>query len=131
MSRSRSSFDLSGAIATATSLSVVAPEEQPSAQYRRVPLVSFGPTASGPPTQLPPALDDGDGEPSLDPEAVAAALPSPSRLPPKPRSPRGLPSMGAPPPNPRSGACRRSLPPPTRTRPAPPTRRAGRPSSPI
>jgi len=73
MSRSRSSFDLAGAIATAASLSV--PEEQPGALYRRVPLVSFGPTASGPPTQLPPPADDGEAEPSIDPDAVAAALP--------------------------------------------------------
>ena len=73
MSRSRSSFDLSGAIATAASLSV--PEEQPGALYRRVPLVSFGPTASGPPTQLPPPADEGEAEPSIDPDALAAALP--------------------------------------------------------
>ncbi len=58
MSRSRSSFDLSGAIATAASLSVVVPEEQPAAHYRGVPLVSFGPSvASHPahPTPKPPA----------------------------------------------------------------------------
>jgi hypothetical protein len=54
MSRSRSSFDLSGAIATATSLSVIVADEQPAAIYRGVPLVSFGPTASGPPTNAPP-----------------------------------------------------------------------------
>jgi hypothetical protein len=54
MSRSRSSFDLSSAIATAASLSVVVPEEQPQL-YRGIPLVSFGPTAAGPPTQFPPS----------------------------------------------------------------------------
>ncbi len=54
MSRSRSSFDLSSAIATATSLAVATPEEQPAALYRGVPLVSFGPTAAGPPTVMPP-----------------------------------------------------------------------------
>ena len=42
MSRSRSSFDLSGAIATATSLTVAPPEELPTDRYRRMPLVSFG-----------------------------------------------------------------------------------------
>ena len=45
MSRSRSSFDLSGAIATATSLSAVLPDEPPTARYRRIPLVSFAPAA--------------------------------------------------------------------------------------
>ena len=58
MSRSRSSFDLSGAIATATSLSVIVAEEQPVALYRGMPLVSFGPTASGPPTGMPPPVPD-------------------------------------------------------------------------
>jgi hypothetical protein len=55
MSRSRSSFDLAGAIATAASLSTIAAEEEPSAVYRGMALVSFGPTASGPPTAAPPA----------------------------------------------------------------------------
>jgi hypothetical protein len=55
MSRSRSSFDLAGAIATAASLSTVVAEEEPSAVYRGMALVSFGPTASGPPTAAPPA----------------------------------------------------------------------------
>jgi hypothetical protein len=71
MSRSRSSFDLSGAIATATSLSAIPTEEQPAAFYRNVPLVSFGPTAAGPPTQLPPELISA-------PEPVAPATPSPA-----------------------------------------------------
>jgi hypothetical protein len=56
MSRSRSSFDLSGAIATATSLTPFVPEQQPAAMYQRVQLVSFGPTAAGPPTIVPPEL---------------------------------------------------------------------------
>jgi hypothetical protein len=55
MSRSRSSFDLSGAIAAAESLKpIAAPEEQPAAMYRSVPLVSFGPTAAGAPSVAPP-----------------------------------------------------------------------------
>jgi hypothetical protein len=54
MSRSRSSFDLAGAIATAASLSTVVLEEEPSAVYRGMALVSFGPTAAGPATVLPP-----------------------------------------------------------------------------
>ena len=37
MSRSRSSFDLSGAIATAASLSVVVPDEKPATFYRGMP----------------------------------------------------------------------------------------------
>jgi hypothetical protein len=54
MSRSRSSFDLAGAIATAASLSTVPTEEEPAAVYRGMALVSFGPTAAGPPTVVPP-----------------------------------------------------------------------------
>jgi hypothetical protein len=73
MSRSRSSFDLSGAIATATSLSVVVPEEQPGAIYRSVPLVSFGPTAAGPPTVMPP--DSEGAEPDLPREPLPAPPP--------------------------------------------------------
>lgn len=60
MARSRSSFDLKGAIATAASLSSAPPEEAPSAAYRGMSLVSFGPTASGPPSAPPPPLDDDD-----------------------------------------------------------------------
>jgi len=90
MSRSRSSFDLSGAIATAASLSVAVPEEQPAAMYRGVPLVSFGPTAAGPPTVMPP---DSSPEPTLDgAEGEASpgdALPGvpPTRLGPPPAPP--------------------------------------------
>jgi hypothetical protein len=87
MSRSRSSFDLSSAIATAESLTVIVPEEQPAAIYRSVPLVSFGPTASGPPTVVPPELLDGmpmddaphavpPAPPPPDPAAVAGGPPA-------------------------------------------------------
>jgi hypothetical protein len=54
MARSRSSFDLAGAIATAASLSTTTTEEAPSAAYRTMALVSFGPTAAGPPSLPPP-----------------------------------------------------------------------------
>ncbi len=53
MSRSRSSFDLSGAIAAATSLSAVLPAEPPAARYRRMPLVSFAPAPMGDPERVP------------------------------------------------------------------------------
>ncbi len=56
MPRSRSSFDLSGAIATAASLSTSTPEQAPSALYRGMALVSFGPTATGPESIPPPEL---------------------------------------------------------------------------
>jgi hypothetical protein len=52
MARSRSSFDLAGAIATAASLSTT--EEAPTPAYRSMALVSFGPTAAGPPSAPPP-----------------------------------------------------------------------------
>ena len=64
MPRSRSSFDLAGAIATAASLSTSAPEEAPSALYRGMTLVSFGPTATGPESVPPP----GPHAPELSPE---------------------------------------------------------------
>ena len=87
MSRSRSSFDLSGAIATATSLSVVVPDEQqPAAIYRGVPLVSFGPTASGPPTIEPPRDDAPPSEPQAD--MLAAVV----EAPPEPRPPTQQPA---------------------------------------
>ena len=78
MSRSRSSFDLSGAIATAASLSVVVPEEQPP-RYRGVPLVSFGPTAAGPATELPPERRADHRGPAgrIDGPGRAAALSAP------------------------------------------------------
>jgi hypothetical protein len=55
MARSRSSFDLSGAIATAASLSTAQAEEAPAAVYRSMALVSFGPTATGEPSAPPAA----------------------------------------------------------------------------
>jgi hypothetical protein len=84
MSRSRSSFDLSGAIATATSLSVVVPEEQPPAHYRGVPLVSFGPTAAG--TVVPPPPDPATAE------APVTTRESP-RPPPAPPPPAPAPAV--------------------------------------
>jgi len=54
MSRSRSSFDLSGAIATAASLSIVATEDAPRARYRSVPLVSFSAPPPAPEPATPP-----------------------------------------------------------------------------
>ena len=80
MSRSRSSFDLSSAIATAASLSVVVPEEQPAVHFRGMPLVSFGSTAAG--TVVPP------------PEAAGADAPvttRESRRPPPPAPPPPAP----------------------------------------
>lgn len=56
MSRSRSSFDLDSAIATAASLSVPEAEADAGAPYRTMALVSFGPNISGPPTVLPDPL---------------------------------------------------------------------------
>jgi hypothetical protein len=64
MSRSRSSFDLAGAIATAASLSTA--DDEPAAGYRRMALVSFGPTAAGPATIAPPpAPEPPSAEPAL------------------------------------------------------------------
>jgi hypothetical protein len=86
MSRSRSSFDLSSAIATAASLSVVVPEEQPAAQYRGVPLVSFGPTAAG--TVMPPAPDPTAAEA---PVSTRESSRSPPPTPPPPTPPAPAP----------------------------------------
>lgn len=80
MARSRSSFDLTGAIATATSLTTVPVEEQPSAQYRGMALVSFGPTAAGPPSAPPPPPPAVEGPSILEapPSAPAYQDPPPS-----------------------------------------------------
>jgi hypothetical protein len=88
MSRSRSSFDLSGAIATATSLSVVVPEDPQALHYRGVPLVSFGVPFGPPPggltTRLPPPVDAAEVAEAVEPaptddaEPLAEALPAES-----------------------------------------------------
>jgi hypothetical protein len=70
MSRSRSSFDLAGAIATAASLSTT--DEEPTPAYRGMALVSFGPTAAGPATAPPPAAP----EPPADQPALTADGPA-------------------------------------------------------
>lgn len=61
MSRSRSSFDLAGAIATATSLG---PDARPhggvQARYAGLTLVSFGPAPSEASAEVPPASDASD-----------------------------------------------------------------------
>jgi hypothetical protein len=91
MSRSRSSFDLAGAIATAASLSVVVPEEKPTAQYRGIPLVSFGPSATGPATIAPPppAPEDFESDStralrSVRPSSRRASATIAAELPPEP-----------------------------------------------
>jgi hypothetical protein len=90
MLRSRSSFDLSGAIATAASLSTAPPEETPNAVYRGMTLVSFGPTATGPasvPPPPPPPEPSSDGvlpqssQGSIDEAPGAAEARRPPRLP--------------------------------------------------
>ena len=84
MARSRSSFDLAGAIATATSLSH---EEQPSALYRGMALVSFGSTAAGspsappPPPEPPPSVDAALPEAPISEPAPTAEARKPPRLP--------------------------------------------------
>jgi hypothetical protein len=77
MARSRSSFDLSGAIATAASLSTTSPEEVPNAIYRGKALVSFGPTATGP-ASVPPAPPPPDAPPASS-EGGEGAFPVSSR----------------------------------------------------
>ena len=86
MSRSRSSFDVEGAIATATSLSSA--EEDATSPYRNVPLVSFGntPSVAPPSPDLPPpsvrgrALKEGAEPPSIEEGAGEASA---ARRPPK------------------------------------------------
>lgn len=84
MPRSRSSFDLASAIATAASLSTVSPEEAPIAVYRGKALVSFGPTATGPasippapspppPPEGPASIDGGEGAFPVSSQAVPGA----------------------------------------------------------
>jgi hypothetical protein len=95
MSRSRSSFDLSGAIATAASLSVIAPEEAPVAHFRGMPLVSFGvvpPVPSGaphgaapsslprPPLPPPPPPEPEPVQAEAEPVAAEAIEPLAERL---------------------------------------------------
>lgn len=88
MARSRSSFDLASAIATATSLSTPAAEEAPAAVYRGMTLVSFGPTASGPPTPPPPP------PPGLvDPPSNVGEAPIESSQASDPRRPPRLPDL--------------------------------------
>jgi hypothetical protein len=53
MARSRSSFDLTGAIATAASLSAVQGEESPNASYRNLVSFSGAPGQSAPPPPMP------------------------------------------------------------------------------
>ncbi|APR83489.1 Hypothetical protein A7982_08838 [Minicystis rosea] len=86
MARSRSSFDLAGAIATAASLSTTqGPEEAPSAAYRSMALVSFGPTATGEPSVPPPApsaeAPDTNIAAQPRPPESEAAFPASSRAP--------------------------------------------------
>jgi hypothetical protein len=105
MSRSRSSFDLSGAIATAASLSHPSPEDSPAARYRSVPLVSF---TVPPPAHAEPATPDDGGfapKPPLRappvrtvPLALEDSYSSPELTPPEPiteAQPRAIPA-GAP-----------------------------------
>jgi len=83
MSRSRSSFDLSGAIATAASLTVVVPEEAPVAHYRGMPLVSFGAVPMAVPMGAPlGAAPSSAPKPPLWPPAPArvSEVPAPARV---------------------------------------------------
>jgi hypothetical protein len=82
MARSRSSFDLAGAIATATSLSTTTAEEAPAAKYRGMTLVSFGPAAPDPP---PAAL--------VDPPSNIGEAPAESSQASDPRRPPRLPDL--------------------------------------
>jgi len=76
MARSRSSFDLSGAIATATSLSTAQADEAPAAVYRSMALVSFGPTAAGPPSAPPATHEATPEQPSEGPPSMPEPTPS-------------------------------------------------------
>lgn len=89
MARSRSSFDLSGAIATAASLSTTQPEESPNAVYRGMALVSFGPTAAGPPSAPPPPPAQEPEPPSDDARIEPAQPPSPESAAAVPSSTQG------------------------------------------
>jgi hypothetical protein len=96
MARSRSSFDLAGAIATAASLSVTTSEEAPAAAYRTMALVSFGPTAAGPPSAPPPPLDEPTadaGPPEMPPSEPAPAQAGSLREPLTPIAPADVPSI--------------------------------------
>lgn len=77
MVRSRSSFDLAGAIATAASLSSAPPEQTPGSVYRGMALVSFGPTATGPESVMPEAPPE---PPASEPSAIDEVR-RPPRLP--------------------------------------------------
>lgn len=98
MSRSRSSFDLSSAIATAASLSHTSPEDAPGARYRSVPLVSFSvppapPKPSAPPAEAVPSnLEDSYTSPELPaPEPIAEGAPDqPQAI--MPAVPAGVPA---------------------------------------
>ena len=90
MSRSRSSFDLSGAIATAASLSVVVVEEPKVVHFKGMPLVSFDPAAAPPfvgPTTEP--------ELAAPPAVASAPAPSVAPIPPAPSPPPPAPPIDA------------------------------------
>jgi hypothetical protein len=112
MSRSRSSFDLSSAIATAASLSHASPEDTPAGRYRSVPLVSFSvppapprPSAAPAPA-VPSNLEDSYTSPELSspepmtegvagqPQAILPAIPArhDGGRPPIPPGPAGVPA---------------------------------------
>jgi hypothetical protein len=100
MSRSRSSFDLSGAIATAASLTIVAPEDAPRARYRSVPLVSFSVPPPAPPgPSTPPARavphELEDSSPELLTEVATMGAP-PQNPPRQPTAPAPIPVEVAP-----------------------------------
>lgn len=85
MARSRSSFDLTGAIATAASLSTVQADESPNAGYRTMALVSFGNTAAGP-SAPPPAAPTASQAPPDVPSSGEGAFPASSQAYPDPPS---------------------------------------------
>lgn len=100
MPRSRSSFDLTGAIATAASLSIITPEEAPIAVYRGKALVSFGPTATGPATvpPAPPPPPPAEQPPSSEgafPMSSQALPGTPDDAPPEARRPPHLPDLSS------------------------------------
>src|SRR5688572_18218583 len=90
MARSRSSFELDGAIATATSLRQSEPPAKPGGHYAGVQLVSFR-AAVAPPTMPPVAPTARAG--TVDPPAEEVAQPDPALPGPAQAGPPKLPDL--------------------------------------
>lgn len=117
MARSRSSFELTSAIATASTL---APGEKkkpvaPEAELRNVALVSF--QAGDAPTVVPPPPEPGDETPET-PGVITRVPPPPSAPPSAPLS--APPALAIPPPPPSATSTADSLDEGTEGKPRPP-----------